>query len=231
MKEKILYTKNSQILINKILLSNKILHLENTMNNTKIVGDLNNIKSMIDNIISDINPTQDAPQKEVYRKITFASSTNQQIADSAKLALQDPLDCVWFALDVIGGPWAKAEPVILQDPGACLEYARMVLRKRWPEGEKTIIASRNMNIILVYFMDLLNEDERWSEAEPLILTDPETTWEYISIILDGPWPEAEETLLTSPIHLRCYTELLRESWGKLTRSEKNNIHPKIKELI
>lgn len=231
MKEKILYSKNSQILLNKILLSNKILHLENTMNNTKIVGDLNNIKSMIDNIISDINPAQDAPQKEVYRKITFETSTNTEIATAAKLALQDPLDCVWFALDVIGGPWAKAESVILTDPEACLEYARMVLRKRWPEGEKAIIASGNMNIILVYFMDLLNSDERWREAEPLILTDPETTWEYISIILDGPWPEAEEILLTSPIHLRSYTELLRESWGKLTRSEKNSIHPKIKELI
>ena len=229
MKEKILYTKNSQILINKILLSNKILHLENTMNNTKIVGDLNNIKSMIDNIISNIDTAP--PQKEVYSKITFTSSTNQQIADSAKLALQNPLDCVWFALDVIGGPWPKAEPVILQDPEACLEYARMVLDKRWPEGEKAIIASRNMNIIMVYFMDLLNRDERWSEAEPVILTDPEITWEYISIILDGPWPEAEETLLTSPIHLRLYTELLRRSWDRLTRSEKNSIHPKIKELI
>ena len=214
----------------KILFSNKII-LGDTMNNTKIVGDLTNVKSMIDNIISDINPTQDAPQTEVYRRITFERSSNQQIADSAKLALQNPLDCVWFALDVIGGPWAKAEPVILQDPGACLEYARMVLDKRWPEGEKTILASRNMNIILVYFMDLLNSGERWREAEPLILTDPEITWEYISIILDGPWSEAEEILLTSPIHLRAYTELLRESWGKLTRSEKNSIHPKIKELI
>ena len=229
MKEKILYTKNSQNLVNKILLSSKILHLENNMNNTKIVGDLNNVKSMIDNIISDIDTLPH--QKEVYHKITFETSTNGQIADSAKLALQNPLDCVWFALDVIGGPWPKAEPVILQDPEACLEYARMVLDKRWPEGEKAIIASGNMNIILVYFMDLLNRDQRWNEAEPVILTDPETTWEYISLILDEPWPEAEEILLTSPIHLELYTEFLRRSWDRLTRSQREGIHPKIKELI
>ena len=231
MKEKILYSKNSQILINKILLSNKILHLENTMNNTKIVGDLKNIKSMIDNIISDINPTQDAPQKEVYRRITFASSSNQQIADSAKLALQDPLDCVWFALDVIGGPWAKAEPVILTDPGACLEYARMVLRKRWPEGEKTILASGNLNIITVYCMDLFHSGERWLEAEPLILKDIDYTVDYAHVTIDGPWPEAEEFILANPEQLKHYAESLRFSWDRLTRSQKQGIHPKIKELI
>ena len=231
MKEKILYSKNSQILINKILLSNKILHLENAMNKTKIVGDLNNIKSMIDNIISDINPTQDAPQKEVYRKITFETSTNTEIATAAKLALQDPLDCVWFALDVIGGPWAKAEPVILTDPEACLEYARMVLRKRWPEGEKTILASGNLNIITVYCMDLFGSCERWREAEPIVLTDPEYTVDYAHVIIDGPWPEAEELILANPKELEHYVSSLRFSWDRLTGSQKQGIHPKIKELI
>lgn len=74
----------------------------------------------------------------------------------------DPVAAYYYALSVLKGRWAAAEPIIKQYPGWAYYYASDVIDGRWPE------------------------------AEPYIMQNPEAAYYYVDNILKRRWPEYEQ---------------------------------------
>ncbi len=91
---------------------------------------------------------------------------------TAKEALKDPINAFEYALNVIGGRWPEAEPVIMQDAYAACEYACNILKCRWPEAEPVIMQKGYS--AFCYARDIIND--RWLEAEPYIAKDFHWHW-------------------------------------------------------
>ena len=54
---------------------------------------------------------------------------------------------------------------------------------------------------------------RWPEAEPTIMTSPVWAYNYAVDVIEERWPEAEPTIMTSPEWAYWYTEdVIQERW-------------------
>lgn len=73
---------------------------------------------------------------------------------------------------------------------------------KWAAGMRELLKRRNPRVLYDYAYLIVSEDKhggfRWPEAEPIILTDPETTYLYCQDILRRPWRRGEEALEGNP---------------------------------
>jgi hypothetical protein len=106
--------------------------------------------------------------------------------------LNDPVDALGYASDVINGRWPAAEPIIANDAFPAFYYAQDVIKGRWPEGEPTI--AKKPAVAYKYAMSIIKG--RWPEAEPYIARHPLAAYVYAQKVIKGRWPEAEAVIAT-----------------------------------
>ena len=117
--------------------------------------------------------------------------------------IQDPEAAVIYARAILKRRWPEAEPIILTNPNQSYKYALGVLKDkhgitRWPEFETKMIGESHTipdaaNLCLRYAKDVM--EERWVEAEPIILKDLYAALQYAFEVVKVKWPELEEPLL------------------------------------
>ena len=108
----------------------------------------------------------------------------------------------YYYVDVIGGRWPEAEPIIKQNHIYAYYYARDVIKGRWPGAEPII--KQNPWYAYRYARDVIGG--RWPEAEPIIIKDPIYAYRYAKYIIKGRWPEAEPYIKQNPIMWDEYKE-------------------------
>jgi hypothetical protein len=113
-----------------------------------------------------------------------------------KQALTSPQGVYNYACNIIDAPFPEGEEIIATYPGIACSYARFVLKGRFKAGEKGILVSdRKDGLLENYIINVLSiSGERWPEAEPKILKNPNLAQIYAFYIIKGRWPEAEEII-------------------------------------
>lgn len=56
----------------------------------------------------------------------------------------------------------------------------------------------------MYASDVI--DDRWLEAEPIVVTDSKWTYYYAVRVIKSRWPEAEDVIATSGAYLHWYND-------------------------
>jgi hypothetical protein len=120
--------------------------------------------------------------KELYRK------TKQRSPELEEIIIKDPEYAYNYARDVIQGRWKEAEPIIMKDPYRAYNYALNIININIKDGDVKI---------------------RWKEAEPYIMKDPGYAIFYAIRVIEGRWPEAEETIKKNPYWWNRYKEIFK----------------------
>ena len=128
-------------------------------------------------------------QQPITKKL-FAKRESVMLRDIAK----DPYLVTEYALEIVGGRWKDAEPVIAKNPASAFQYAYKVLDGRWPEAEPVI--AKDPESALKYARYVIKG--RWPEAESVIAKDPEQASQYADFVIKGRWPEAESVIAKNP---------------------------------
>lgn len=100
----------------------------------------------------------------------------QDVEDSKNKAVIGH-DLLYYARELVKGPWPAAEHILINDDMLALNYAVKILKGPWPEYESRALRSAR------------------------------TAWEYIKNVIKGPWPAAESILKTSHIYTSQYEQL------------------------
>ena len=196
MKEKILYTKNSQILINKILLSNKTTLGEINMHTCTCKKDTNIVKMY--GIEFDLSKPRDCREyaAEVLEGpweegsegeatiLTSPQETYFYIAQvirgpwerGEEVIAQCPHHSLFYAEQVIKGPWERGEEAISNDPMRSLQYAESIIKGPWAKGEKAI--SKRVDYSIYYAVNVLGA--RFLIAEDRIRKEYVDTFKHIN---------------------------------------------------
>ena len=83
---------------------------------------------------------------------------------------------------------------------------------RWPEAEPYIL--KNPDIAIKYAAELM-PGERWPELEKIIINDSHLAYSYALFNLDKRWPEAEPTIMKDAESAYYYaTNVLHKRWPK-----------------
>ena len=158
--------------------------------------------------------------------IMGASMAGDYVKDVVKEAVPEwehllmtrPRDAYLYALHIIKGRWAVAEPLIITSFFGT-PYAKNVIGGRWPEYESylfslqhtLVLRPRNttpFNKCLGSFVSVLERyriaviNERWPEFEEILIKHAPTHFDihdeverYMINVVKGPWPEAESKFL------------------------------------
>ena len=88
-------------------------------------------------------------------------------------------------------------------------HARDVIEDRWPEAEPIIMESSFY--ASQYAWLVING--RWPKAEPIIMQDPYSAWSYAVNVIKGRWPEAEPIIMEDPWTANYYAcEVIKDRW-------------------
>lgn len=102
--------------------------------------------------------------------------------------------------------WDLGEPgkILMhpQTPTFCLWYAVFVLNDRWPDAEPVILKSERATI---HYCNLIIKG-RWYEAEHYIMKNPYFAFLYAEKVIKDRWPEAEEFIKKDKLWWRLYKE-------------------------
>ena len=95
-------------------------------------------------------------------------------------------------------------------PEEAFNYAHEIIEDRWPEAEPIIM--QDPKWAYFYARDVI-EDDRWPEAEPTIIKDPGWAFWYTRNVIKDRWPEAEETIKKDPEWAYYYAyEVIKGPW-------------------
>lgn len=122
------------------------------------------------------------------------------------LIASDANASIWYAGDVLKGPFPDGEDVISKDTSAAEFYARVVIKKPFPEGESAI--ARGADESVSYAQEVLKGPFR--EGEDAIATDAYTSSYYAIKVLDGPFPKGEAIIATDLSEALKYVKMLRD---------------------
>lgn len=169
----------------------------------------------------------------------YALQQRERFPEGEEVISKDPNWALYYAQDVIKGPWPEAEDTIAKDPETTVDYAIAVLKKRFPKGEQILLKSGETYQIINYVREVLKKP--WPAAEPIILKsknvsymfeyaemtgkrflpaekfiakDPLFVWHYADILIKGEWPEAEDTIAKSAQKSYWYSELIKKRFKK-----------------
>ena len=84
---------------------------------------------------------------------------------------------------------------------ALYNYARHIIKDRWPEAEPYIMEDPEWAYCYVRYVIR----GRWIEAEPYIKKDPGRAYFYARDVIEGRWPEAEPHIKKDPEWARVYS--------------------------
>lgn len=145
---------------------------------------------------------------------------------------KDPRFSVQYARDVIKGRWPEAEKWMgVRDIHSAIEYAAKVLKKRWPTLEEALLqqtdqyrtqpgysVSSSTSNIMSYISRVIQG--RWPEAEQIIAKDGPSMLKYAELYIRGPWPEVEQTILRSNSEtiFAYITRVLKGPWPRFERA-------------
>ena len=98
---------------------------------------------------------------------------------------------------------------IKEDPIAAFNYAYEIIQDRFPEAEPVIM--KDPIAAYSYAHEIIGE--RWPEAEPTIMRDQAIASEYAFVIIRGRWPEAEPIIMKDPITASEYaSQIIKGRW-------------------
>jgi hypothetical protein len=81
---------------------------------------------------------------------------------------------------------------------------------RWPEAEPYIL--KNPDVAIKYANELMH-GERWPELEKIVINDPDLAYRYALFNIDGRWPEAEPTIMKDAESAYYYAyNVLQKRW-------------------
>lgn len=120
--------------------------------------------------------------------------------------LADLTDLGYYAGRFMNGHWYEAEQLIIQQlkrdklhTAPAFAYMQGAGLKVWPKLEEILITMstniRKKNDRLIAYASIMRKP--WPDAEPYILQDPSSIYEYASRVLRQPWPEGEAVLARS----------------------------------
>lgn len=99
---------------------------------------------------------------------------------------------------------------IIKNPRAASEYAIKILKKRWPAAEPIIMKDP---LSAFNYANIVLKKKRWPEAEPFIMKDPNLANLYALKILKRRWPEAEPYIMKDPENAYFYAYyILKKKW-------------------
>jgi len=104
--------------------------------------------------------------------------------------LKSPHTALWYAFDIVDGPWPAGEHMISTSPMHAARYAQLVLRDRFHEAEQSIM--QDADAASHYAKSVVKG--RWEDAEAVISRSPKAASTYALDVLKAPWPEAEECI-------------------------------------
>lgn len=109
----------------------------------------------------------------------------------------------------------EVETAIMTNRVLAFEYARSIMEGSWPEYEKFLIHFASPQILVDYVCDVIND--RWPEAERLILKDEWSVFRYIQRVsqrrLGWRWEAGEQVLMKSPKWAYFYAkDVLGRQW-------------------
>ena len=181
MKEKILYSNISnisKILVNKILLSNKILHLENTMS-IKIKGQT----AIIDGEVYDLSKpnVSDAIDFLEYARIRPEPLRLPRILENIVALFPNP--ATFYAAEVLGRRWKKAEVEIIKRREDIMTYVTFV-EAPWKEAEDIIAQDAGDSVEYAYLIK-----GRFLKGEEAIINSPSHLEEYKNFLKKGMYEQ------------------------------------------
>ena len=196
MKEKILYSKNSQILVNKILLSNKITLGENNMHTCTCKKDTNIVKMY--GMEFDLS----TPKGCSKYALEVLEGPWEEGSEGEAIILESASETYWYIRGVIKGPWAKGEEIISTDPEWSYEYAREIIKGPWAKGEEAI--STDPTRSMQYAKDIIKGP--WEKGEKAISKSVFQSIDYAVKVLKGRFPRAEDRLRRTYSNGPCWKE-------------------------
>ena len=99
---------------------------------------------------------------------------------------------------------------IKTDAEKAFAYSIDTKHDRWPEAEPYIL--KNPDLAIMYAIELMH-GERWLELEKIVINDPDLAYRYALFIIDGRWPEAEPTIMKDAESAYYYaTNVLHKRW-------------------
>lgn len=113
------------------------------------------------------------------------------------------LTAVYYASEIIKEPWPAAENLIASNPDAAVEYAVDVIGGKWAKGEPSIINLGADHVIEIYRELAYGGNQRWPAYESFLLKseDPYNDGQFIHYLktLEIPFrsPKFEEKLIKS----------------------------------
>jgi len=104
-----------------------------------------------------------------------------------------------------GRRYRKLEHFVTASPYHAYFYAKDVIEDRWPEAEPIIM--KDPGAAYGYAKDVIQD--RWPEAEPYIMKNPYYAYLYAKDIIEDRWSEAEPYIKTTERYWQFYQEFLR----------------------
>jgi hypothetical protein len=114
---------------------------------------------------------------------------------------QYPFSAYYYA--VAFGRWRSAEPTIMKEPMAAALYAKDVIKGRWIEAEDSIFSDAEASINYLRFLNTPS-----TKAEEVIIKDPYYAYEYARDVLKQRWLEAEPMIMSNPDTAESYTRFV-----------------------
>ena len=95
--------------------------------------------------------------------------------------------------------------LIKRSPRLAMWYAAEILQQRWSEAEPVIMQDPNK----AYWYTRHVIKERWPEAEPIIMKDPLFAYKYARWVIRGRWIDAELYIQKDPEQWSRYAEFFK----------------------
>lgn len=161
-----------------------------------------------------VEPSPEDVAKDPLRVIGYAEKFHQDgWPEMEPLILKYPKTAAKYAVSIKKGRWKEAEAGIMKNPAAAVDYVANLLKgSGWqrqaliPKEEATEMLkglmpqiAKNPKVATDFALGVLND--RWKEAEPIILKDPAQAVRYNQELQnhfpDGVWSELEKKMATT----------------------------------
>ena len=116
---------------------------------------------------------------------------NKSSIEKELLGDKDPLNCYFYSLDFLKGPWKEAEEIISTSIYISVAYVVDVKKERWEEMEGAF--RKHPNSALAYSLHILRKP--WKEAEVYILGSFSTALKYQKRVKKTPWRDLEDQII------------------------------------
>ena len=169
---------------------------------------------------------------------------NQRVPEAEPAILQQLDLTLSYLHNIIGSKkrWIEAEKKYINNSEFVYKYSNL-MEKRWLQGEKTLLKSKDENLVLYYIYLIEEKNNSWPEAKDvifsssqltyiyseynnkqedfiksIIIKDPKSAAQYASNVINERWKEAESIISTDSEASIIYAQHIKNILGKIWRN-------------